>query len=171
MKFIEENDSRGEFTVRGHFESELFNTSTYQKELDTLQEISKEFVPHPLVPDRSYGTLFNNTDDHDTNLPLLAQMRDWWGISNTKSRTYLLYKRWGGTSTVHTDPMKGDTRYLIFCSKWAPGQVWFIGDQCYTNWQIGSVVDFDFEKTSHGNANASNQLLAFMQCTTINEVH
>ena len=164
MKFTELNQKHESFTVRGQFESDHFGTPQYDQELHMLSEISKEFIPNPVTPDRSWGIMFNHTEGHDGRFPLMAQMRDWWGLSKRSSVTWLLTKRLGGTSTVHTDEC--EHRYLVFCTEWHVGQTWFIGDECYTGWHVGTVVDFDFNKTMHGNANASHQPLTFMQITT-----
>ena len=132
-----------------------------------LSELAERTVNNKreLDPDISHTLSFNHTNGHDGRFPMMVKMRDWWGLSKRKSQTWLLTKQLGGTSTTHVDE-NTQNRYLIFLTDWRPGQVWFIDDICYTGWKIGTVVDFEFDKIAHGNANASHEPFTFMQITT-----
>jgi len=166
VKFTELNQSFDCYTIRGQFESNKFNEPEYKQELFMLSELSSrtENNNRQQDPDISHTLSFNHLDGHDGRFPIMAQMRDWWRLSKRKSQTWLLTKQLGGTSTVHTDEC--EHRYLVFCTEWHAGQTWFIGDECYTGWHVGTVVDFDFNKVKHGNANASQEPFTFMQITT-----
>ena len=166
MKFTELNQSFDCYTIRGQFESDDFNNPKYNQELFMLSELEQRTINNVREqdPDITWTCAFNHLDGHDGRFPIMAKMRDWWGLSKRQSGTWLMTKRLGNTSTFHTDD-DCEHRYLIFLTEWQPGQVWFFDTDIYTGWHIGTVVDFNFQ-TPHGNANASHEPFTFMQITT-----
>ena len=166
MKFIESNQSFDCYTIRGHFQHQHFGEPYYAQELFLLSELEQRTINNSREqdPDITWICKFNHVDGHDGSFPLMAEMRDWWGLSKRKSNTHLMTKRLGNTSTFHTDD-DCEHRYLVFCTEWQPGQAWFFDTDVFTGWHIGTVVDFDFTKP-HGNTNASHEPYTFMQVTT-----
>ena len=166
MKYTELNQTFDCFTIRGQFSDDDFAQPRYGQELFMLSEMEKRIINNSREddPDITWAIDFNHLNGHDGRFPMMAEMRDWWGLSKRTSVTCLMTKRLGNTSTMHTDD-DCEHRYLIFLSEWKPGQAWFFDTDIYTGWHTGTVVDFDFH-LPHGNTNASHEPYTFMQITT-----
>jgi hypothetical protein len=169
VKFKKLNKNKNTFSIRGQFESvELLPFRTaFRREIDHVNELSERTTSNKreLDPDISYTLSFNATDQLDDKLPLMAGLRNWWGADEVESQTWVLTQKIGGTSTLHTDELYDQTRYIIFLSKWEPGQWWwFDGEETYTGWDVGTVVDYDFTRP-HATANASHSQRTLMQIT------
>jgi hypothetical protein len=166
MIFIETNKViKGGIFIKGRFVDKSFNNPAFEQELDLLGEIEQKTINNTRAeePDIAYTLSFNHTDGHDGKFPLMAKMRDWWGLDKRNSQVWLLTQYTGGTSTVHGDILEeNDTRYLIFLEDWKPGQWWQFNDETYTKWKAGTVLHFDFNKP-HGSANASGFPRTIMQ--------
>ena len=177
MKFNQLNQDHTDYSIRGQFVHEQFTTPNYEQELYMLgvPETNTDPLHERIVnnargqdPDISYQLAFNHNDGHDGRFPFFAQMRDWWPLPKRQSSVLLITKRVGGTSTIHTDNLVEQKRFLIFLTDWQPGQVWFVKEQVYTGWKIGTVMDLDFTQ-AHGNANSSHTPMTFMQLTFQNK--
>tara|TARA_Y100000310_G_scaffold335841_1_gene418880 strand:+ start:2278 stop:2880 length:603 start_codon:yes stop_codon:yes gene_type:complete len=171
MEFIELNENRNTFSIRGHFTDEHFDhNGQYGQEIHLLKNMHKHTINNDREhdPDISYTLSFNHTDGHDGELPLMAKMRDWWSLNKKNSVTWLLTQDLGGTSTLHKDHTYDHTQYIIFCTKWEPGQWWWFDGETYTGWNIGTVIDFDFSKP-HATANASWSPRTIMQIKEHNQ--
>ena len=179
MEFIELNENRNTFSIRGQFIDERFSTkkpysiysgrAEYDQELHILNNHKKNArtVNSELRkedPDIAYALEFNHINGHDGRFPCMTQMRDWWRLDEGSSQTWLLTQQLGGTSTLHTDNLDYEKRYLIFCTGWQAGQWWLFDGETYTGWNIGTVIDYDFTRP-HATANASEFPRTLMQIT------
>ncbi len=178
MDFTELNEDRNTFSIRGYFTNPLFDPqkpysiyrggSEFGQELHLLNTHKKNARTtnnaRKQDPDIAYALEFNHMNGHDGRFPLMAQMRDWWPLSKRSSQTWLLTQHLGGTSTLHTDELDYEKRYLVFCTKWEPGQWWWFDGETYTGWNIGTVIDYDFTRP-HATANASHLPRTLMQIT------
>tara|TARA_B100000424_G_scaffold245865_1_gene217115 strand:+ start:108 stop:629 length:522 start_codon:yes stop_codon:yes gene_type:complete len=169
MIFNQLNEHHNSYTIRGQFEDERFSQPVYGQELYMLAELDSKTINNGTYtrddPDVSYALEFNHVNGHDGRFPIMAQMRDWFGLSKKTSQTWLLTKELGGTSTLHTDVLVDQERHIVFCTDWQPGQAWYIEDQTYTGWKTGTVLDLNFELL-HGNGNSSHTPMTFMQVTS-----
>ena len=170
MIFVKQNKVvPGGVFIKGRFMDDNFETELYQQELFQASELQQKIaIDHKsnkfrTEPDVSYILSFNHTDGHDGRCPMLASMRDWWGLNPRKAQVYLITQRPGCTSSkIQGREWNGKQRYIIFCEDWRPGQWWVFNDYSYVGWKAGTVLNFDFTKP-HASANASECPTSILQ--------
>ena len=150
MIFVDQNKIvPGGIFIKGKFIDPKFNSTIFQQELAQASELSNRLS-------------FNHTDGHDGRGPMLAKMRDWWGLNARKAQSFVITYNTGDVEPMQKIPMNKQSRYIIFCTDWQPGQWWCFNDQTYTGWKIGTVLHFHFADP-HGCANASEYPMSILQ--------
>ena len=101
MIFVDQNKIvPGGIFIKGKFIDPKFNSTIFQQELAQASELSNRLS-------------FNHTDGHDGRGPMLAKMRDWWGLNARKAQSFVITYNTGDVEPMQKIPMNKQSRYIL----------------------------------------------------------
>lgn len=147
---------------------------TRGRDNDPLKRASEEYDQEEYdLEQQGYSRDHIVTNLNYTLDPVFQRIADQFALDQCMARIHVQHP--GQTWNLHLDKLEKwmpkepsrVVRYFVQLTDWQPGHFWNFGNYCWSGWQAGDVVTFDWWNVPHSTANAGHVPRATLQLTGI----